>query len=411
MIRLVNYKQFMSINESLSNDLPSYADCIKLCEDSDSAFYETVHYVDGFKISMFNYRLATWKDFRLPGAKEMRGITFVFNSDGTLFKRYILLEKFFNLNQVPDTMYSIVKGYKIKFVNNKEDGSIASFIKLPNGRVIGKSKMSVTSSQALSITKLYQERQDIREFVNWTLEQDIVAIFEYVAPTNRIVLKYADEDLILLRLRDNKTGKHIDLLKHKSKLGRIKIAPFYDDFKDLDSLIELTANQVGSEGWVVQAVDDSGKDFFFKLKSPWYVNRHALMTEVIFRENDIITMILDNEVDDLLGQIPEEEAEARQRIERINQIVISEFTKRRKDLESEYSKFVSAGSDRKAYALANRDNKHFSDVMAMSKGVEADYLVIRHLKDETSRLMSARNWLRNLDRDFEFVDSDQPTSE
>ena len=119
-----------------------------MCSKEDSAFYESKFVVDGYNISVFNYRLAPYKDFVTPSeyrsevkAYEMRGLTFVFNNDGSIFNRFLLLEKFFNLNQVPESMYSIVKDYKIKFVNNKEDGSIASYIQLPNGKVIGKSKM------------------------------------------------------------------------------------------------------------------------------------------------------------------------------------------------------------------------------------------------------------------------------
>jgi hypothetical protein len=58
---------------------------------------------------------------------EMRGITYVFNTDGSLFNRHILLDKFFNLNQVASSVYSVVKDFKIKSIYN-EDGSVASFV-------------------------------------------------------------------------------------------------------------------------------------------------------------------------------------------------------------------------------------------------------------------------------------------
>ena len=302
-MRLLKFYEF--IKESSANNLflPDYDYCVKLCQYPDSPFYETKTMVDGYPISIFNYRLAQNKDFQLPGAKEMRGITFVFNKNSTLFKRYLLLEKFFNLNQVPDTMYSVVKNYKIKFVNEKEDGSIASFVKLPDGTILGKSKMSFDSEQAIRITKIYKSNKVINNFVNWCLNNDIMPIFEYVAPSNRIVLRYAQEELILLRLRDNKTGKHIDLKKYLDKLEGIKIAPFKDDLSSLDELIELTGKLEDKEGFVIQAKDGLGNDFFFKLKSPWYVERHGLLTEDIHKENKIIEYILADKIDDVLGQI------------------------------------------------------------------------------------------------------------
>ena len=134
-------------------------------------------------------------------------------------------------------MYDIVKNYKIKYVNNKEDGSVASFIKLPNGNVYGKSKMSFESEQALGITKIYKNNEIIKSFVDYTLDNNLVAIFEYVAPHNRIVLRYNEEELILLKVRDNLTGKHIDLKDLDYDLSGIRIAPFME--YTLDKLIEL----------------------------------------------------------------------------------------------------------------------------------------------------------------------------
>ena len=138
-MKIHNYTQFIRESNDLSSHyLPNYEDCVEMCAKEDAAFYESKFVIDGYNISVFNYRLAQYKDFVTPlenkpdvKAYEMRGLTFVFNEDGSLFRRFLLLEKFFNLNQVPEAMYSIVKDYKIKFINNKEDGSIASFIKLP----------------------------------------------------------------------------------------------------------------------------------------------------------------------------------------------------------------------------------------------------------------------------------------
>ena len=66
----------------MKNKLPSYEDCLNLCL-GESSFYESEKIIDGYKISLFNYRLADNKDFNKPFAKEMRGICFVFNEDGS----------------------------------------------------------------------------------------------------------------------------------------------------------------------------------------------------------------------------------------------------------------------------------------------------------------------------------------
>jgi hypothetical protein len=125
--------------------------------------------------------------------------------------------------------------------------------------------------------------------------------------SNRIVLRYDREELILLRLRDNKTGKHLNIKDYLDKIGNIRIAPFEDDHKDLDSLIDNVSNSIDKEGVVVQTEDLFGNDFFYKIKGKWYCERHGLLTNDIYREHVIIGYILDDKIDDILGQIPEDE--------------------------------------------------------------------------------------------------------
>lgn len=441
MKKLFRYNEFL--NESIkTNAIPTYEQALELCSGEESPFYESKMEVDGFPVSVFNYRLAQYKDFSNPIPEkpelkgyEMRGLTFIFNKDGSLFNRYVLLEKFFNLNQVPESLYSIVKNYKIKFVNNKEDGSIASFVKLPNGKVVGKSKMGFDNEQANGINRIYKTNKEIKSFVNWALDNDIVPIFEYVAPTNRIVLRYPGEELILLRLRDNKTGKHIDIRDHLDKVGSIRIAPFEDEVNDLDKLIELTATQVDKEGSIVTCEDEHGRDFFFKLKTPWYCERHGLLTEDLYREHVIIGYILDDKIDDILGQVPEDEKEAHERINKIIVIVKKAINDKMSEIENAYKQFVNSGMTRKEYAIKHRSgNSNFGFVMNMVKADDLrkmsreeildvydsveDYekalqrcepyeMAKEWLRDQTKRLAIAREWLQKKDPTLFFQDPEE----
>lgn len=415
-MRLFKYKDFIKESKTDgSHFIPTYEDCVEMCSRDDSAFYESKFVIDGFNISVFNYRLAQYKDFVTPienrpdvKAYEMRGLTFVFNTDGTLFKRFILLEKFFNINQVPETMYSVVKDYKIKFINNKEDGSIASFIQLPNGKIIGKSKMGFDNEQANGINRIYKTREDIYNFVNWCIENNIIPIFEYVSPSNRIVLKYLKEDLILLRMRDSITGKHIDMKDHLDKIDTIRMAPFEDDMMDLDTLIEVIAKQVDKEGVIVQAVDSVGKDFFFKIKTPWYCERHGLLTNDIYREHIIIKYILEDKIDDILGQIPEDEVDAHNRINKIIHIIRETLDKKVQELKKSYDVFLQMGRDRKSYAIKYyKKEPNFGYVMQMEKGVDPYELAKNWVKDNTCKLIIAREFLKRRDPSLFFQEPDE----
>lgn len=414
-MKLFKYSEFISENKKEVSNIPSYQDCLDMCDKPDSTFYESKMVIDGYNISIFNYRLAQWKDFVNPiedredlKAHEMRGLTFVFNKDGSLFNRFVLLEKFFNLNQVPDTLYSIVKNYKIKYINNKEDGSIASFIKLPNGKILGRSKMGFDNDQANGINRVYKTNEDVKSLVDWALDNNIVTIFEYVAPNNRIVLRYSDEELILLRLRDNTTGKHIDIRDHLDKLGSVRIAPFEDEINDLDKLIELNATQVDKEGSIVTCEDEYGRDFFFKIKTPWYMSLHGLLTDDIYKENIIISNILDDKIDDILGQIPEDQIETHDRINKIIDIVKKSIDSKVTQIENSYQVFIDMGENKKEYALKYRGkDPNFGYVMQMDKGIDSYELAKDWLRDKTKRLMIARDWLMKINPDLFFKDPDE----
>jgi len=437
-MKLFRYTEF--IKESLSqNAIPTYEQALELCSIEEAPFYESKMVVDGFNVSVFNYRLAQYKDFAYPIAEkpelkgyEMRGLTFVFNEDGSLYNRYVLLEKFFNLNQVPESLYSVVKNYKIKFVNNKEDGSIASFVKLPNGKIVGKSKMGFDNDQADGINRVYKTNKEVKSLVDWALNNNIVPVFEYVAPNNRIVLRYPSEELILLRLRDNVTGKHIDIRDHLDKVGSIRVAPFEDEVRDLDHLVELTATQVDKEGSIVTCEDEHGRDFFFKLKTPWYCERHGLLTQDLYREHIIIGYILDDKIDDILGQVPEDEKEAHERINKIISIVKKAISDKVSEIEKAYEQFVKSVISKKDYAINQRKgNPNFGFVMNMVKADDLrnmskeeildiydnmeDYekalqrcepyeMAKGWLRDLTKRLNLSREWLQTKDKTLFFQD-------
>ena len=396
-------------------NLLSYDEAVALTKFNEAPFLESKLVVDGYNVSIFNYRLAQYSDFLDNKAFEMRGLTFIFNEDGSLFKRHLLLQKFFNLNQVPDTQYSEVKDFAIKYINNKEDGSIASFVKLPNGKVLGKSKMSFESDQAVGMNRIYKNNKDLRSFVDWTLDHDIVAVFEYVAPTNRIVLRYTDEELILLRLRDNKTGHYLDINDHLDRLGSVKVAKFEEN-NTLDELIDLGHTVEDKEGWIVQFEKDHLIDFL-KIKTSWYCERHGLLTDDLYRENILVGYILDDKIDDILGQIPEDELEAHERIGKMISVVKHAIAVKSEEILQSYELFLAEGDGkdwlgdlrlqlmRKSYSLKyGKKTPNFSYVMNLSKGKDVYDLAIDWVRDQTRKLNIARDFLKERDPSLFFVD-------
>ena len=389
--------------------LLSYDEAVALTLGIDAPFYESKFVVEGYNVSIFNYRLAQYSDFFNNSGFEMRGLTYVFNEDGSLFKRYLLLHKFFNLNQVEESQYSSVKDLSIKSVYNKEDGSVASFIRLPNGSVLGKSKMSFESDQAIGMNRLYKSNSDLKRFVDWTLDNDYIAVFEYVAPNNRIVLRYQDEELILLRLRDNKTGEYLDLSKFSKEIGCVKVAPSY--LHSLDEIVELAQSVEDKEGWIIEFTNG----LFIKIKTSWYCERHGLLTNDLYREHVLVKYILDDKIDDVLGQIPEDEVEAHVRIEKIITVIKHVLSEKVIDINKSYELFLEGGTGkdwvgdlrlqlmRKTFALKYRKDKNFGYVMSLSKGNFDVYDLAKDwVSDQTKKLKIARDFLKERDSSLFF---------
>ena len=395
MVKIKRYMQF--VNESLSHGyfLPTYEDCRAICDANENfIFFETKHVIDGYDVSIFNYRLAQPKNFEdpVPGTKlkahELRGLTFVFNKDGSLFDRFLLMDKFWNMNQSEDSMYSVIKDYKIKTIYNKEDGSIASFIKLPNGKVIAKSKASFESSQAKEIQKIYDRWPNIKKFVDMCLDKNLMPIFEYVSPTNRIVLPYANTDLILLRVRDNKTGVYHDLNEFVDNLDGITVAPTHGE--TLDELIELKEVTEDKEGWIVQF--ENGK--MVKIKTQWYQDLHKLFTEDINKEHTLVSLILNDTIDDVIAQLPENDFVNRENINNIIDLLNKNIQSINKEIDYMVGEYKG---DKKAFAIKHHKNEYFDIAIGvLFRGKDQMELIKSYILKICMRQEKAREYLRSI---------------
>lgn len=369
-------------------NLLTYDQAVALTKNGDDTFYESKFIIDGFNISIFNYRLSNYNDFKNNSAFDARGLTYVFNSDGSLYKRYLLLHKFFNLNQVEETQYSLIKDYRIKSIYNKEDGSVASFIRLPNGRVIAKSKMSFESDQAVGMMRLYNSNKELKDFVNWSLDNDLIAVFEYVSPQNRIVLKYSNEELILLRLRDNSTGEYLDLSNYSDKIGSIRVAP--SGVSTLDELVELSHSVEDKEGWIVEFTNG----LFIKIKTVWYRNLHSIYTEDLYHENKLIKLIVDEKIDDIIGELKNDDI-LRNRVDEITHIVRNSINNKIKRILKLYNVYEKTNSI-KEFALLYKNDRDFSDTMKYIKDIYSlEYISKDWILKKTNKLEKARLFIES----------------
>lgn len=236
--------------------IPTYNECKELISIIDG-FYERIIKIDDFTISIFGYDIITHKayDIRLNdtqiNAIELRGLCFVFDKS-KLYSRFVMLNKFWEVDAHVDTRYDLIKNKQIKNITEKFDGSLIRFIKLPNDNIIAKTIGGFTNEQCTVANNIFNTNDAYNIIITNTLNDNIALFFEYISKDNLIVINYDKPELVLIKARDNNTGEYLDLDIIKSKyIGEldIKITNFLN-ITTLSELITLKNNSSDIEGWV-----------------------------------------------------------------------------------------------------------------------------------------------------------------
>lgn len=341
-----------------------------LCEyDRTKFFYVDVSLSLNNKARIFNYNYASYSDWLLPDALECRGIMFEIDAEGNPIK--ILsrpMEKFFNLNENPMTMNLDLS--KVEYLMDKADGSLISSY-IVDGFVYLKSKGSVTSEQAQEACKLINTEayNDVRKVIKDN--PDYTFNFEYVAPTNRIVLSYSEPALILLNARHNETGEYIDYndLNSIKELKPILVTRYEPEEGWVDKVYESQ----GIEGVVAQMSDGTK----FKVKSHAYVSLHRTKDSITSNE-DLFKAIVEGTSDDLKSLFANDQV-ALDKINTFEEVYTKAIHSQVENIKQVYEQ--NLGKDRKDYAVNGQAEFNklgipqvFSAYMKMYNGFDYDVL-------------------------------------
>ena len=383
-----------------------YQDCIEICK-INPVFLHKIEEVEGEKIHIFNYRLASHSDFEHPiensdiKAYELRGLTFVEKDED--FKRYIMLHKFFNLGETLGYQYDDVKDKKIIRIQDKLDGSMIRFIRLHNGHIIPKTKFGVDNEQ----TKLAERclNNKLCDFIIETLDNNLAAVFELISPENRIVLDYTKTKLVLVQLRDELTGEYLDLyqndLVNDFEIETVK--NFNMKHLTIDNLLEKSKNDKDVEGWVITLEDDQ----LIKIKTDWYKELHHLITEDLNRDDFIAISILKESIDDIIPKI--ESNEILNKIASIKRLLLTHLNEKIDEIYNIFKAFISENNDfqdkevRKNFAIQHKEHKYFSIMMRLYINLpdifeqDIEEKIIEHLiNKQFSSLSSTKEFLNEL---------------
>lgn len=366
--------------------LPTYEECVDITKHCESFFGKT-ETVDGVTFSMFSYRLPSYGDFVDAGKNgingfELRGLTFMHpTNDNKEYIRYLMLHKFFNVNQTEVTLEKNLTD-EIVSVYEKLDGSMIRFIELPGGKIVAKTKMAFESPQAISATKWLHDHPNLLEIVRSTLRNRIVLIFEWLSPDNQIVVPHAQRTLRLLQARDEITGEYLDIQHYEFEKAR-EIIPT----PSLEDLLQMAKTTKDEEGWVVRFANG----LFIKVKTEWYTSLHKLFSG--FKPRDIAQMVIEEKADDLFGIIAESHpmfASATKIYEQLTHYVNSEFRKII-DIARTASFSKDSNTGRKEFAQKYRTHPFFGIIMiCITKGDEQGF---KSFKDTLlKRVKTINSW-------------------
>lgn len=141
--------------------------------------------------------------------RECRGLIFCKKTERIVRRP---LTKFFNISEREETQIHQLNFNAPHRVYTKLDGSMIVPFEVDHGsgQIRWGTKMGL-SEVALKAEIFVAKNPRYQAFAKWCIAHDISPIFEYTAPTNRIVVKYDQENLTLLAARHMITGEYLDI--------------------------------------------------------------------------------------------------------------------------------------------------------------------------------------------------------
>ncbi len=306
--------------------------------------------------------------------RECRGL--IFYPDGRLMSRPF--HKFFNVNEREETQIKNIDLSQPHTIMEKMDGSMIRPL-LVNGRLRLATKMGVTEV-AMAAEEYLASRKDWAEISIWLercVKIGVTPIFEFIAPTNQIVINYSKPDLVLLAIRVNETGGYL-VDQNGTPKGLTRVPTYGSVEGNLADYIARAREMQGREGDIIRFANGH----MLKIKNDWYVRIHKTMDRIRF-DRHIVELILHEEIDDVVAMLPAHEGErvhafAKRFGERLHYAVES--------YERYYNTVVDSGLDRKRYAIEwmptikNNDSFAPQYVFGRFAGHNGREMILEHIK-------------------------------
>lgn len=236
-----------------------------------------------------DYAVAFPDTFEDERRGELRGIKFY--PDGRIMARP--LHKFFNVGEKPHTQAEALDFSADHTIMDKLDGSMIHPALMADGRVRFMTRMGITDVAKKAERHLTPALHDQ---LSELLASGVTPVFEFTAPDNRIVIRYAGSGLTLLAVRDMVTGEYenragVEAVAAALGLPCVRV---WDRPTSGAELIETVRALKGEEGVVIHFASGA----WVKIKGDEYALMHKAK-DSITREKNVLACILDGVADDL----------------------------------------------------------------------------------------------------------------
>ncbi len=137
--------------------------------------------------------------------RECRGLIFC-SETGRIISRPF--QKFFNVGERAETDVNVIDFTQDHIVLHKLDGSFIRPFRTADGRIRIGTKMGETEVAAQA-AEFFFARKNYVDAATWACDNDITLIFEWCSLKQKIVISYAEDNLVLLAARKNVSGEYL----------------------------------------------------------------------------------------------------------------------------------------------------------------------------------------------------------
>ena len=307
-----------------------------------------------------------------PILTELRGVVFDRISEEIIARP---LHKFFNIGEKQETLPEVVEDMTF-VVEEKKDGSMIFFFwdKYSMKLRANTKNEFYDNIQIKTAMEIVEKNLALKNFLIMSTQSGFTPIFEIVGAWNQIVVPYLKTDLVLIAIRENKTGEYVNI--HNTDMNKICSIVNTETFS-YDEIVERVKTLEGVEGYVLK-----NDKVWVKVKTNWYLDRHHILDAFNLAVWKVARIILNNEIDDLLGNI-ELNPILKKVIMKLNDDVFQERQKLIDSANDIYSKIIELGLTRKDIGLSDKySQKEKALIFTLFSGKNIEEVANKMIVDE-----------------------------